>query len=93
MSDQAALAQILGYVGAACTTLSFVPQLVRIRRQGGADLSYFMLAIYLTGAVLWLLYGILLQASAVVVANAGSIVLVGAAIILKAKCASRNGRA
>ncbi len=28
----------IGYFAAGCTTLSFVPQLVKIRKQGGAGL-------------------------------------------------------
>src|SRR5262249_41556062 len=75
---------LIGYVAAGCTTLSFIPQVVKIKREGGAGLSYSMLFIYLFGLSLWLTYGILLHASAVVVANAASMVLVALAILLKA---------
>jgi MtN3 and saliva related transmembrane protein len=73
----------IGFVAAACTTLSFVPQLIKIRKQGGRDLSYVMLSIYLIGLVLWLAYGVRLHAPAVIAANAAGIVLVGAALALK----------
>jgi MtN3 and saliva related transmembrane protein len=81
---------LAGYLAAACTTLSFIPQILKIKRQGGNDLSYPMLTIYLIGLMLWLAYGIMLRASAVVVANAASVVLVALAIAMKATSKSRN---
>ena len=41
-------------------------------------------AVYLLGLTLWLAYGIMLHASAVIVVNAASIVLVALAIVMKA---------
>ncbi|MBS1853416.1 MAG: PQ-loop repeat-containing protein [Acidobacteria bacterium] len=83
------LADIIGYTAAACTTLSFIPQIVKIRRQGGKDLSYPMLFIYLLGILLWLIYGLSIHAAAVIVANAVSSVLVLVAIIAKATLPER----
>jgi MtN3 and saliva related transmembrane protein len=74
----------IGFVAATCTTLSFIPQLTKIRKQGGRDLSYGMLSVYLLGLMLWLVYGLYLHALAVIVANAASIVLVATAIVMKA---------
>lgn len=81
----------IGFVAAACTTFSFIPQLTKIRKQGGRDLSYAMLSVYLGGVILWLVYGILLHATAVIVANAVSILLVATAIVMKAIIASPPG--
>jgi len=78
------LVNLIGGVAAVCTTVAFVPQILKIRRQGGKDLSYPMLLLYLTGIVLWLVYGLLLHAAAVIWANAATTVLVGVAIVLKA---------
>jgi MtN3 and saliva related transmembrane protein len=78
---------LLGYVGtvaAICTTTAFIPQILKIRRQGGHDLSYPMLFLYLAGILLWLVYGLLLHAAAVIWANAATSLLVAAALILKA---------
>jgi len=74
----------IGFVAAAFTTLSFIPQIIKIWKQGGRDLSYQMLTMYLVGVSLWLIYGIRIQASAVIVANGASVVLVAAAIVMKA---------
>ena len=75
---------IVGTVAALCTTLSFLPQLAKVRRQGGGDLSSAMLATYLIGQGLWLAYGLLNSAGAVIGANVASIVLVSAVAVAKA---------
>ncbi|MBZ5703107.1 MAG: hypothetical protein LAN84_14840 [Acidobacteriia bacterium] len=74
---------IVGNCGAVCTTGAFVPQVWKIWKQGGRDLSYSMLGIYLLGVLLWLVYGLLLRAEAVILANAATTVLVLASLILK----------
>ncbi len=75
---QVDMVENIGFAAAACTTLSFIPQLTKIRKQGGRDLylTYTMLSVYLLGLALWLAYGIWLHAPAVVVAHAASIALV-----------------
>jgi MtN3 and saliva related transmembrane protein len=78
------LTETIGYFAACCTTLSFVPQLVKIRKQGGDGLSYSMLLIYLLGLTMWLIYGVLLHAMAIIAANAVTGGLVAAAIVMKA---------
>ena len=60
---------LVGGAAAICTTLSFVPQLVKIRRQGGRDLSDGMLGLYLLGLTLWLAYGVRIRAAEVIAAN------------------------
>jgi 5'-nucleotidase len=74
----------LGIVAAFCTTVAFVPQIVKLRKQGGKDLSYPMLFLYMAGVLLWLVYGIQVHAAAVVWANALTGVLVLVSIVLKA---------
>jgi uncharacterized protein with PQ loop repeat len=43
----------VGTVAAVCTTGTFIPKIFKIKKQGGEDLSYAMLAFYLTGVLLW----------------------------------------
>ncbi|MGH9716257.1 MAG: SemiSWEET family sugar transporter [Candidatus Acidiferrales bacterium] len=74
----------VGTVAAICTTGAFIPQIVKIRKQGGEDLSYLMLAVYFVGVTLWLIYGLMLHAAAVIWANATAALLVAIAIALKA---------
>ncbi|HTB91942.1 MAG TPA: PQ-loop domain-containing transporter [Candidatus Sulfotelmatobacter sp.] len=76
--------EIIGAVAGFCTTFAFVPQLLKIRKQGGRDLSYGMLVFYLTGVILWLAYGLLLHSPSVILANAATSLLIFLAILLKA---------
>lgn len=80
---------LIGILAAFCTTVSFVPQIIKLRKQGGKDLSYSMLFLYLTGVSLWLVYGFMIHAAAVIWANALGIVFVGICIVLKASTASK----
>jgi MtN3 and saliva related transmembrane protein len=78
------LSSYVGGVAAVCTTCAFIPQVFKIWRQGGRDLSYKMLTLYLTGLVLWLIYGLMLHAAAIIWANAITSALVATAMVLKA---------
>jgi MtN3 and saliva related transmembrane protein len=74
---------LVGSAAAVCTTLSFVPQLIKIRKQGGRDLSYGMLLLYLLGLSLWLVYGVRISAAEVIAANICAGALVLSAIVMK----------
>src|SRR6266480_4155535 len=80
---------LIGIFAAFCTTVSFVPQIIKLRKQGGEDLSHSMLFLYLTGVSLWLVYGLMIHAAAVIWANALGIVFVGICIVLKASIATK----
>jgi MtN3 and saliva related transmembrane protein len=73
----------IGLAAAVCTTGSFVPQLVKIHRQGGRDLSYGMLLLYMLGVMLWLMYGLRIRAAEVILANVVAGALVSAALVMK----------
>jgi len=68
-----------------CTTFAFVPQLVKIYKQGEPDLSDGLLSLYLFGVLLWLAYGLLIHAQAVALTNAAIAILIAAATIPKAR--------
>jgi len=38
--DSTSIVGLVGTIAALCTTGAFVPQIVKIRKQGGEDLSY-----------------------------------------------------
>jgi 5'(3')-deoxyribonucleotidase/uncharacterized protein with PQ loop repeat len=80
---------LIGTLAALCTTLAFLPQLVKVWRQGGQGLSSTMLSMYLVGMSLWLVYGFLNDAVAVIAANVASIVLVAAVVVSKMIAARR----
>jgi len=81
---------VLGTVAGFCTTFAFVPQLIKIWKQGGRDLSYAMLSLYLLGVCLWLAYGLLIHAQAVVLTNLATAILIAIATGLKAWTAKRG---
>jgi MtN3 and saliva related transmembrane protein len=83
-------AAAIGLIAGFCTTIAFVPQVVKIWRQGGHDLSYGMLALYQFGVLLWLWYGFLLHSREIILANGATAILVGLATILKAATASKS---
>jgi 5'(3')-deoxyribonucleotidase/uncharacterized protein with PQ loop repeat len=87
-----ALIAILGTLAAICTTGAFVPQIIKIHKQGGEDLSYGMLGVYLGGVLLWLAYGLELHAQAVIWANTTAAILVFIAIVMKAMHSTRVAR-
>ena len=74
---------VIGTAGGVCSAMSFLPQMLKVRRQGGRDLSMAMLALLLSGAILWLAYGLINQATSVVVANVAIIGLVSTTTIMK----------
>src|SRR5258708_39975725 len=82
-SSQAAT--IIGTAAATCTTIAFVPQIQRILKTGGNDVSYAMLTLYLMGVSLWLAYGLVIGALALTIANGLFNVFVGTCQALKMK--------
>ena len=71
----------IGYVAATLTTASFVPQAVlTFRTRDVSGISLGMYSAFTLGVALWLLYGVMIQAWPVVIAN--TITLALAASIL-----------
>ena len=71
----------IGYVAATLTTASFVPQAVlTFRTRDVSGISLGMYSAFTLGVALWLLYGVLIAAWPVVIAN--TITLALAASIL-----------
>ena len=81
---------VVGTVAGLCTTFAFVPQVIKIWKQGGRDLSYGMLALYLIGAILWFMYGVLLHAQAVIITNFATAIVIALATAMKAWTAKRD---
>ena len=64
-------ATIIGLVAGTLTTLSFIPQLIKIvRSKSTHDISLVMYIVFSTGILLWLIYGLLISDIPVIVANA-----------------------
>jgi MtN3 and saliva related transmembrane protein len=64
------LTSILGFVAGTLTTLSFLPQVLKVwRTKRCDDLSFMMLLAFAAGVSLWLVYGLFLRAAPIVAAN------------------------
>ena len=62
---------ILGLAAGALTTIAFLPQMFQIwRTKSAKDVSYVMLIVFMSGLFMWLVYGIILGAFPVILANA-----------------------
>jgi MtN3 and saliva related transmembrane protein len=78
------LADAIGLAAGVLTTLAFVPQVIRVWRSRSArDLSLSSFAIFTAGVALWLVYGLVVGALPVIVANAVTLVLAGAILVMK----------
>jgi MtN3 and saliva related transmembrane protein len=84
---------LIGSVAAICTTISFVPQLIRIYRLKSADeISLVMFLVFSLGVFLWLLYGIFIRSFPVILANSFTLALSLAILVLKVRYDRRRGR-
>ena len=84
------LSAVLGTAAGFCTTVSFGPQIFKIVKQGGRDVSYGMLTLFLVGVLLWFGYGLVVKAQAVIITNLATAVLIAIAMGLKAWTAKRD---
>jgi len=76
--------EFFGYIGAALTTASFLPQAVfTLKTKDTHSLSLSMYSIFTLGVFFWLIYGLYLSDKAIILANAITFVL--AALILYVK--------
>jgi MtN3 and saliva related transmembrane protein len=76
--------QTIGLVAGAMTTLAFLPQVIKTYQSRSAkDLSLSMFLIFCMGVVLWLIYGISINALPVIIANAVTLVLASMLLIFK----------
>lgn len=76
----------IGYAAGGCTLCSLLPQIVKVYRTKRAeDISMGMLHLLFSGALLWAIYGILLQEFPIVLFNAIYLILLVYQIHLKRK--------
>ena len=75
---------LIGYLAAILTTCSFVPQAwLTFRTRDVSGISLGMYSVFTTGVALWLAYGVLLGAWPIVVANAITLALAVAILVMK----------
>lgn len=76
----------LGFAAAFCTTVAFIPQLVRvIRRRSAKDVSLPTFLFFSIGVFMWLIYGIDIASRPVIASNSVTLVLALSIVILKVR--------
>jgi MtN3 and saliva related transmembrane protein len=62
---------VIGILAAFLTTLSFVPQIIKAyRTKRMKDVSRYLMILFATGSILWIVYGILHKDLVIIGANA-----------------------
>ncbi|MFC1570343.1 SemiSWEET transporter [Candidatus Omnitrophota bacterium] len=75
---------MIGMIAGACTTMSFVPQIIKIiKTRHARDISLLMYVVLTTGIFLWLVYGLLIEEAPIIMANGVAFILCLSVIIMK----------
>jgi len=62
--------EILGLVAGTITSITFLPQVVKIwQTRSAKDLSMAMLLLLMLGVVLWLIYGLVIMSASIIYTN------------------------
>jgi len=92
--DDKLLINAVGTVAALCTIVSFVPQILKIARERDASsVSLRMYMFTVTSFTLWTIYGVLLQAWPLILANSTSLACAATALFMKWKFRDGPGAA
>ncbi len=92
MSSAFSATEWMGYAAATLTTLSFVPQAWHtFRTRDVRGISLGMYSAFTLGVALWLVYGVMLGAWPVIVANAITLALAAAILAMKIVLGRRGG--
>jgi MtN3 and saliva related transmembrane protein len=75
---------LLGFLAGFCTTVAFIPKVTKTwRTKSSKDISLGMIAVYLAGIALWLIYGLALGDLPIILANLATFVLAGWVLFFK----------
>lgn len=78
--------EIIGITAGTLTTISFIPQLLKVvKTKSARDISLLMFVIFTTGILLWLVYGIITRSIAIILANAFTFSIALSILVLKIK--------
>ncbi len=78
------MTQFIGLLAGFCTTIAFLPQVIKTWRSRSAkDLSLGMFSLFCLGVLLWLIYGIRVSDTPVIVANLLTLLLASSLLFFK----------
>jgi len=80
------MTEYIGFAAAVCTTLAFLPQVVKTYRSRSAkDLSLGTFSLLASGLMLWLVYGWLMDDMPIMLANFLTLMLAVSLLVMKFK--------
>jgi MtN3 and saliva related transmembrane protein len=77
---------IIGYVAGICTTLAFLPQVIRTwKTRSTEDISLGMFSLMVFGIGLWLFYGVVTDDWPLIIADGFSLFLAAMILLMKVR--------
>lgn len=78
--------EIIGYVAAACTTFSLLPQAVKIfKTRDTSAISLRMYSLFTFGVAAWLVFGIMESNWPIIIANGITLILASMILLYKVR--------
>ena len=75
---------LFGFSAALLTTIAFVPQLYKTWKTKSADdVSLFMLILFITGLICWIIYGLKINSIPILIANIITFIFNFSILVLK----------
>lgn len=80
------MTNFFGYISAFCTTAAFIPQAIKVyKTKQTNDISLGMILLMTIGVGFWIIYGFLITALPVIIANVITFILAFYILIMKIK--------
>lgn len=81
------LVTVIGAAAGTLTTAAYLPQVVKVWRSRSAGaISLQMYILMVTGSALWVMYGVMLMAWPIIIANAVSLLFTSTILAFKLRC-------
>lgn len=78
------IAALIGTVAGVCSTSSFIPQVIKVWREGDTEaISKKMYLVTVTAFSLWIVYGLMIGSMPIIVFNIASLALSATILVLK----------
>jgi len=78
--------EIIGYIAATLTTVSFLPQAIKvIKTRNTEGISLWMYIMFTIGVAFWFFYGLIVTEYPIIIANAITLIFASIILIFKVK--------
>ena len=91
MMSQFNYIDLFGFSAAFLTTIAFIPQLYKTwKTKSAEDVSLIMLILFITGLICWIIYGLKIHSTPILVANIITFIFNFSILILKITYRNNN---